>query len=363
LPTPLSPVTRTLESTREATRQIERALHRLARGDDAGGIVRVARGAVQRPHVPLQLLLGGFQRLGDLRQCVVERLAPVERDILFDRFTPRVARLRDDVADRIAFAATACLPRVHLAATAEAEIPAGKAAQAPADRCLGAPDVQQVLLRFVAVFPDRFQQRPAGRRGFADPLDHGMPEERQQRCAGVLPLRVRIPGKVAPEVLGGTPAMREAEAGEHHPRAVPPEILDELPAQETERRGIEKNDSRCAEANDSSVGREREDFVVMEVRSSMSLSTPPMHLLKRADAASASALRTAAGRLGCEVFLEVRHDRFHVVAPPSAEVPGVAPRAAAGGIPNPRDRSRIAIFRERRPVPIGGCTTAGTCRP
>jgi hypothetical protein len=87
------------------------------------------------------------------------------------------------------------------------------------------------------------------------------------------PLGGRIPWDVAFEMLGHPPSVREAEAREHHARAVPSETVDEFLAQEPERGGIHEDDAERSEMDDPSVAPEVEELAKIQIRSFHDLLT------------------------------------------------------------------------------------------
>jgi hypothetical protein len=125
--------------------------------------------------------------------------------------------------------------------------------------------VQQLLLGFVAVFPDRLDQRTVRRSLTDDPFNERVTHQREQSRSGMGPVALGIPGEVVPQVLRGTPALGKPETRENHPGATPPKTVDELLPKQADSGRVEQNDARPAEADHAALRLETEDFIEMKV--------------------------------------------------------------------------------------------------
>ncbi len=164
LPTPLSPVISTVESTFAARRASPstRFISSRARHHPRG-VLRVPRHPRQRPPLHPQLLLGLLQRLRHLPQRALHALRLVEAQRLHALRPPLLARLAEDLAHRVSLAHAPRLQAVDGLAVAVAHVPAGEPRQAPAHRLIRPPQVQQVLLRLVGLAPQRLGERARAR--------------------------------------------------------------------------------------------------------------------------------------------------------------------------------------------------------
>ena len=259
LPTPDSPVMSTVESTC-ATRRASSSTFCISseRATMPAGSAMAS--------VSLELLLLGAQplfRLLELRrdpgQPRVEALLVVVGDLVGDGVAPLVARLAHHVAAGVALADAALLDADDLLAVAVRQVAAGEAGQRPADRLLGAPELQQVLLGLVRLVPqglgERLVRRRAARRTL-DRLDAHQPLQRVQPAAGDLPLALVLPGELRAHRLRRAPAVRVAEAREHPARDGDPDRLDELAPQDAERDRVHEDHAFTGEAQHASLAAE-----------------------------------------------------------------------------------------------------------
>jgi hypothetical protein len=154
LPDPLSPVISTVASTSaHSAGQVHDALHGQALGDDAQRLGHFWHDADQRATVAPQLAFRCFQRFGDAVQRDIEALLQTARHVelqLFRAFiAPLCTRAAEQMTSRAAFADAAVLEHEDFLLGAAAEIAARQPRNCPANRLVGAPEMQQVLLRFV----------------------------------------------------------------------------------------------------------------------------------------------------------------------------------------------------------------------
>ena len=143
--------------------------------------------------------------------------------------TPFLARAAEKVASRIAFAHAAVFQDEYLFASDTAEVTAGQPADGPAHRCIGATEMQEMLLRLVAG-----DQHHAllGERALALRLDAEKAFQGVDAGARQAPVCRIGPLELGLHSLGHAPTMRESELGQNRTRSIEAEILDQILAQE-----------------------------------------------------------------------------------------------------------------------------------
>src|SRR6478609_1590961 len=164
------------------------------------------------------------------------------------------------MAGRVALADAALLDADDLLAVAVRQIAAGEAGQRPAHRLLRAPELQEVLLRFIRLVPQRLGERRrfAGRALHRLEPHHAL--QRVQPPAGDLPFAIAVPRELRAHRLRRAPAVRVAEAREHAARDGNADRLDELAPEQAERDRIHQDHALAGEADDAALGRELEQL-------------------------------------------------------------------------------------------------------
>src|SRR5690606_2828065 len=121
-------------------------------GGVARSFLRDAAPACAQPSV------GAAQAGSDGSEDVVDLLSAVPGRLVLGCAAPVLLLLADQLTNGVTAADAALLDTQHFLAADEAQVAAGKPAQAPADGLVCSAVVQQVLLGFVRVVPDRLRE-------------------------------------------------------------------------------------------------------------------------------------------------------------------------------------------------------------
>jgi len=249
-----------------AARQVHQLPHGRAPGHHPQRLLDVGRHEDQRLAPLTELALRRLQRLGDPVERDVEALLEPgrleEAELLGALVAPLLARAPEDLAGGVALADAAVLQDVDLVAGAAAAVAALQAADGPADRHVGAAEVQQVLLRLVG---GAEQQALLGEGALAPRLDPEEPFQRVEAGARPGPVLVGVPLELGPQGLGHAPAVREAELGQDGAGGGEAEVLDQVLSQEPHGHRVDEERALPGEADQPGVRIELQQLLVVQL--------------------------------------------------------------------------------------------------
>jgi hypothetical protein len=176
------------------------------------------------------------------------------------------------MARGVSFSDAPVLERVDLLAGAAAHVPADEPRDGPAAGRVGPPEVEEVLLRLVG---RREHGARAAEEAISARLDAKEAAQRGEPKTRILPVVFGVPSELGVHRLGHTPAVGEAELGQHGPRSDGAEVVDQVLAEQAHRDGVEQERALAREADHPSLRIQFEQFLVIQIVDSHAAASRP----------------------------------------------------------------------------------------